>query len=218
VLPLTKLRARTDEDKQVRRDAILRATRQVLTRITIAEITIDEVAREANLGKASVFRYFATKDALLLAVYEAELLATLESLRVAVSSNPGLPTPDVARSVVTIFRERPLFMPLAAIVHVVMERNVDLETMLAFKRNVLAHLVTTAATLEEHLAFVRPGQGVPLIIRTHAILVGLFHLAEAPSVCAEALRAEDLQALKLDFAIEAERTLALFFRGMEPNR
>src|SRR4051794_30361832 len=87
---LTKLRARSASDKELRREAILDAARRLLRRVPTAELTVADVARTAGLAKGSVFRYFATKEALVLAVFELELAELFGSLAAQLAARAPL--------------------------------------------------------------------------------------------------------------------------------
>ena len=60
----------TIEKDPIKYKTIIKATKQVLTENGINNLSIDEVASRANLGKGTVYRYFGSKDNLLLTIVE----------------------------------------------------------------------------------------------------------------------------------------------------
>ncbi|WP_393915931.1 TetR/AcrR family transcriptional regulator [Halostreptopolyspora alba] len=58
-------------DRSARREEILAAAVRVFARKGFAATRIDDVAREADIGKGSVYLYFDSRDALLSAAFEA---------------------------------------------------------------------------------------------------------------------------------------------------
>ncbi|TQN30340.1 TetR family transcriptional regulator [Haloactinospora alba] len=58
-------------DRSARREQILAAAVRVFARKGFAATRIDDVAREADIGKGSVYLYFDSRDALLSAAFEA---------------------------------------------------------------------------------------------------------------------------------------------------
>jgi AcrR family transcriptional regulator len=212
---LEKLRARSASDKELRRSAILDAARRQLRRVASAELTVAEVARAAGLAKGSVFRYFPTKEALVLAVFELEVADLFGALAEGVAARPRLEPADFVRLLVDELRQRPVYLQLSTVVHVVLEHNIDVEEAVRFKRGLLAYLSAAGALLETKLAFLRPGEGLRLLLRIHAMLIGLWQLTEHSPVVAEALARGGLDAFRIDFADELEDLLAALLRGME---
>src|SRR5690606_17166901 len=72
--------------RAARRSRILCATAELLNRVPLDAVQMDAVARAAGVGKATLYRYFPSKDALLAACF-AEVLDRLcaELERVAAS-------------------------------------------------------------------------------------------------------------------------------------
>ena len=67
-LPARKIRA----DAQRNRERILEVARHVFTQHG-AEATLDDIARQANIGPGTLYRHFPTRDALIEAVYRSEV-------------------------------------------------------------------------------------------------------------------------------------------------
>ena len=59
-------------DAERNRERILEAAKQVFTRDGAAA-SLDEIAREANVGPGTLYRHFPTRDALIEAVYRSEV-------------------------------------------------------------------------------------------------------------------------------------------------
>jgi AcrR family transcriptional regulator len=71
--------ARTRAEREVR--ALVDAGMQVLRRAGASALTVADVLEEAGLSTRAFYRHFATKDELLLAIYEREARASHEQLR-----------------------------------------------------------------------------------------------------------------------------------------
>jgi AcrR family transcriptional regulator len=57
-------------DKNKKKKALLMAARRVFARKGFAATKIDDVAREAGIGKGTVYEYFRSKDDIFFALYE----------------------------------------------------------------------------------------------------------------------------------------------------
>ena len=75
-------------DAQRNRDRILEVARSAFTQHG-AEATLDEIARQAGIGSGTLYRHFATRDALIEAVYRSEVeKLTAAGQRLAVTMPP----------------------------------------------------------------------------------------------------------------------------------
>ena len=59
-------RARSEEQREARRQAILGAAAAMLAEMPVAEITLNELSRRVGLAKSNVLRYFESREAVLL--------------------------------------------------------------------------------------------------------------------------------------------------------
>jgi AcrR family transcriptional regulator len=86
---LTKARAVTpksvsnvpvEPDGESLRDRIIRAARICYAQRSAEKTTMEDIAVQANVGRATVYRHFANREAVLLAVFRAEVRNTLGAL------------------------------------------------------------------------------------------------------------------------------------------
>ena len=62
-------------DKEEKKKALLAAARKVFAKKGFAATKIDDVAREADIGKGTVYEYFRSKDDIFFALYEEMKIA-----------------------------------------------------------------------------------------------------------------------------------------------
>lgn len=74
-------RAHTPAERERIVERLLKAGRDGFTRVGLAKITIAELAREAGIGKGGFYHFFESKEALFLAVQEAEEAVFKAALR-----------------------------------------------------------------------------------------------------------------------------------------
>jgi AcrR family transcriptional regulator len=199
-LSLQKQRARSTEDKQVRRRSLVASARRLLGETDWSELRIEDVARGAGVAKASVFRYFPTKEELVLEVYLEELADLFGRLPQLLSRGRGAVARPLARALV----EEPLFVRLSVAVHAVLARRVSVASARRFKLALRDQLAAAGTLLERRLEL-RPGSGLPLLLRFHAVVIGLWQLADHPPSVAAALDGGGLDVFRLDFAREVEK-------------
>ena len=63
---MTFQRARSEEQREIRRRAILETASAMLDEMPVAEVTLNELSRRVGLAKTAVLRYFESREAVLL--------------------------------------------------------------------------------------------------------------------------------------------------------
>jgi AcrR family transcriptional regulator len=76
----TSDRLHDPRDRQTRAARILDVTAQLLLRHGYRRVTIDDIARHADIGKGTVYLHWKTRDDLFKAVFEREVLQALQEL------------------------------------------------------------------------------------------------------------------------------------------
>jgi AcrR family transcriptional regulator len=82
-------RLQDPRDRQARATRILDVTAELLLRHGYRRVTIDDIARHADIGKGTVYLHWKTRDDLFRAVFEREVLQALEELLGALRQDPG---------------------------------------------------------------------------------------------------------------------------------
>ncbi|MEM9490533.1 MAG: TetR family transcriptional regulator [Myxococcota bacterium] len=209
-------RARRAEDKEIRRRVIMKAALELIEERRFAEVKMIDVARAAKLAKGTVFLYFPTKEALFTDILEELLVDWLSEVNEALDSGKGRWTSArVARLITDSLVARESFVRLLSMTSSVLERNIELERVIGFKRRLRSFLASTGERLERRLPFLKSGDGGHLIIRVYAIVVGVKQLTDPGEVAREALTRPDLQCLAFDFATELRSLLQVVLDGLD---
>ena len=215
-------RARRDDDKRRRRRDILDAAWALLSATPYPEVTMAAVADRAGLAKGTAFLYFRTKESLFLALAVERLDAWFADLDAGLEAERTCDARRLARLVSDTVGRHPGLARLLAVLHGVLERNVDLETARDFKQGLLGHVTRTGALLERTCAFLAAGAGGPggaeLLLRVHALAVGIAQLADPPPVVAAVLGEPGMEIFRVDPGPMLEETLVALLRGLEQTR
>lgn len=73
-------RARTDEQREARREHILAVVRELLGERRVADVGLNELSRHVGLAKSNVLRYFGSREAILLELTRREYTAWVGDL------------------------------------------------------------------------------------------------------------------------------------------
>ncbi|MGR3867102.1 TetR/AcrR family transcriptional regulator [Streptomyces graminifolii] len=154
---MTFQRARTEEQREIRRRAILDMASAMLDEMPVASITLNELSRRVGLAKPNVLRYFESREAVLLELLDRLLQEWLTELAgelaAGVDENP--PMAERAAAVAKILSRslsgRVVLCDLIGAQSSVLERNVSVEVVTRYKRASLGHLTTMTALLLKYL-------------------------------------------------------------------
>jgi AcrR family transcriptional regulator len=169
-------RARSEEQREARRQAILRTAAAMLAEMPVAEVTLNELSRRAGLAKSNVLRYFESREAVLLELLDsawqdwlAELdrdLADLGGLGVE-TDHVAERADRVALALAASLAARPMLCDLLSAQAAVLERNVSPQVAAQYKRASIAGITALGGLilhrvpeLGEHDAFQLAGAAV----------------------------------------------------------
>jgi AcrR family transcriptional regulator len=211
-----KRRAIKDEQKQERRRAILDIAWLLFQSTPYQQIAVSEVAERAGLAKGTVYLYFKTKEELFLALQEQQLVAWFDEVDARLRALQGAgEIARVAELICGSLERRPGLTRLLAMLHNILEQNVDYDTTLRFKRLLLARMNATGALLEGCLPFLAPGQGAHLLLQAHALIIGLRHLADPAPVARQVLAEPEMAPFVIAFGLEFLKAFAALLLGLE---
>jgi AcrR family transcriptional regulator len=209
-------RAIQAEDKQERQQAILDAAERLLLRCPERVASVAEVADEAGLAKGTVYLYFPSKEALLLALHERNIDAFFRALIALCERTVRVQVADILAITRTHMVEAPLFLPLATRCFAQIGQGVELEASTAFRQRMADRLMNAGAALERHFARLVPGGGVLLLWHSYALILGLWQMANASGVetppCAAGAIAPHAP-FEWSYSREVDRALLALWQG-----
>lgn len=207
-------RAVNPELKDRRRQEILAAALRLLERQPYETITMSGVASAAGVAKGTSYLYFATREALFLSLLGQHYAEWFDALDARLDG----PAPDEEAWADWAARElaaRPLFLRLVAVLHAVLEQNVPVPEVLAFKRQLAQRVLRSGAALERALRLPQ-GAGNRLLLWLQAIVPGLAQMAAPPPPVRAAVAADaGLAGFLIDFATELRALLAAVVHGLQ---
>ncbi|HJW09085.1 MAG TPA: TetR family transcriptional regulator [Holophagaceae bacterium] len=209
-------RARDREQKRERRGDILAEARQLLQERPFAEITMAQVAAKCGLAKGTLYLYFKTKEELFLALMEQESTLWFDAVERGLEAMKGGSNREaVRRLMVEATLAQSDYPRLLGLLHGVLEHNLPTEVAHGFKLEQLRRTERAARALEKRLGFLKPGQGMELLLRFQALVAGLQPMAEPASAMKEILQFPGLEALQVELGSALNGALQAMLMGME---
>jgi AcrR family transcriptional regulator len=206
-------RARRPEQKQERREAIIAAARGAAGERPVREISLGDIAQRVGLSKSNLLRYFESREDIFLQLllrewhdWGVDAARRLRSGR----STPG----SVARTIAQTLAARPLQCDLISEMSSVLERNVSLSTVQAFKAQSLDMVDDLGAVVAERLPELTRSQAREIVAAALIITAGLWPIANpAPHVSAMYAEIPELTRAHVDFEPRLEGLLKALIRG-----
>src|ERR1700726_2005047 len=124
-------RARSEEQREQRRRAILETAAAMLAEMPVAQVSLNELSRRVGLAKSNVLRYFESREAVLLELLDSawqEWVTQLEQdLDAAVHAGepPAERGDQVAAALAASLATRPVLCDLLSAQAAVLERKVS---------------------------------------------------------------------------------------------
>jgi AcrR family transcriptional regulator len=212
-------RARSAEDKEARAGVILDAGLEVFRDTGFAGLAMAEVAKRAGLAKGTVFLYFATKEALGLALTERLLGAWFDEVDRRLERAEAPCTPEqAARLVARSVEGHDELVALLSILGSILEHNVEAGAAAGFKRTLLARATATGERIERVLPFLEAGDGLRLLLLVNALVVGLHQMAGHAPVVRRLLESPEFRAFRVDFPEALADALRTHLEGLRVLR
>ncbi len=207
-------RARAPEQREQRRQEILSAARRLLDAGGLEAVGLNAIAREAGIAKSNCYRYFESREQILLTLLtedEGAWVAELElELAPLVGSND---VEGVARIIAHSLNAQPRLCLLTSVVAGVLEQNVSEETARGFKQDVRALALRIANALFAAIPRLPPPRIMAIQRYVHALIAGMWPMAH-PSTAMQCVLADaDFEPFRTDFSRDLQGSLIALFRG-----
>ncbi|WP_335976885.1 TetR/AcrR family transcriptional regulator [Streptomyces sp. CA2R106] len=154
---MTFQRARSEEQREIRRRAILDTAAAMLDEMPVAEVSLNELSRRVGLAKSNVLRYFESREAVLLELLDdfmgrwlAELAGELAA-GIEADAAPDARAGRLAEILSRSLADRKVLCDLFGAQGGVLEHNVSVEVVKRHKRSSLARLADMTALVRRHV-------------------------------------------------------------------
>lgn len=182
-------RARTDDQKEVRRQAIIEAARAHLAKVGFERFSMGPLAKAAGVARGTLYLYFPTREELLYTLHLEALHAWKDAL--FETTRPGMTTEAYLAAYFDAAQRTPLVLETLPRVPSVLERNLSMELLIDGKRQNRAIAVAVAEHMATTIGVSQP-TAYGLLRGLLALLIGTTHALQRPDVSLETLP-EDVQ-------------------------
>jgi AcrR family transcriptional regulator len=207
-------RARRPAEKEQRRAAILAAAAALVDEQGLYAVSLSAVAARCGLTKSNLYRYFESREAVLLALFTADLAALAAGLQRALARVAPGDVPGLGRALARAFLARPRLCRFLGAVPAVLEEGVSDAAIAQLKRETLASAGPVAAALHRAL----PALGLPGCLwaaqATAMLVAGFYPPAHPGPATRRVLEQPEFAAFRLRPQADLARAIAALLRGM----
>jgi AcrR family transcriptional regulator len=201
---VTFQRARSEEQREIRRRAILDTAAQMLDEMGVAELSLNELSRRVGLAKSNVLRYFESREAVLLELLDDFLGRWLAELGqeldrgITADAAPEVRAGQLAEILSQSLASRVVLCDLFGAQGGVLEHNVSVDVVKRHKRASLTRL--TAMTSLVHRYVPELGDGAQLFCLMSLVSAGALssYVPPPPSLLAAYADEPELGVLNLE--------------------
>ncbi|WP_318307237.1 TetR family transcriptional regulator [Amycolatopsis solani] len=156
-MPQPRQRARSEQDKEARKTALLTAARELAAERGVREVTLTEVTNRVGLHPSALRRYFESREELLLELAEQGWADWHDRLVAELAGRRGLTAAEVADVVSGSLERLPLFCDLQTHVVLSLEGAVRLERARQYKTAATSAYEAMTKALTEAADLTGPG-------------------------------------------------------------
>jgi AcrR family transcriptional regulator len=213
-------RARSEEQRAARRQAILGAAAAMLAEMPVAEVTLNELSRRVGLAKSNVLRYFESREAVLLELLNSadqDWLTQLDHDLMAADPAASIAAryAQLAATVAASLASRPMLCDLISAQAAVLERNVSLEVAARYKRASMADITVLGGLMLRCVPELSAQDAVKLAGVTIMTTAALWPHTQPSAALLAAYQADpELAAMRLDFTATIREVIEVMSAGL----
>jgi AcrR family transcriptional regulator len=207
-------RARKPEQIAVRREAILAAAAELFDAHGPEGAGLNAIAAHAGFTKSNVYRYFESREAVLLSLFVEAFEAAIRDLEGELQRAKIGDVPTVARIFSQTIIRHPRFCRLLSILGTVLEQNVSEAVIVDMKRTTNALAGGAALALHNVLPDISV-EDCGWVAATIATLVGgMWPNAQPSPAAARVMQMPEFAAMRRSVDRDLERAILIMLRGI----
>jgi AcrR family transcriptional regulator len=212
-------RARSEEQREARRQEILRVAADMVARMPVADLTLNELSRRVGLAKSNVLRYFESREAVLLELLDVAWRDWLDRLAAALNDTVdaaapvGTRYPKIAATMTASLVDDRLLCELLSVSAAVLERNVSTEVARRYKLSVIANNDALAELIHRYLPEITTEGATYVAGGTLVSIAGLWPLTQPCEALLRVYEDPAMAALRLDFGTALQEMLSTLLAG-----
>ncbi len=206
------IRARSPEAKAKRRAQILRATADVLAADGLEGCSLNAIASRAGIVKSNIYRYFESREEILLRLLLDDLTGTCDGLSMIVSG--PMSVKETAQLLANGFVASPRLCLLISQLAPTLEHNIRTDTLREIKRALLVQSNRASAALTTALPALPHATAQQAIHLLFSLVAGLWPMSNPGPELANLLAEPEFAPLGQSFADRIHDAILILLSGL----
>lgn len=198
-------RARKPEEISQRRETLLAAAAELFDVEGPQGAGLNAIAAKAGFTKSNVYRYFESREQVLLELFRDEFAGLVDAAVAALAQVPMGDTSALAEAITDCFLARPRCCALISILASTLEQNVSEVTIAATKTHIGAQNARVVAALSARMPSADPADCAWAIAMIGSLLAGMWPSAHPPPAAQAVLARPEYAHLRMDVARDLKR-------------
>lgn len=200
-------RARKPEEITLRREQLLAAAAELFDAEGPQGAGLNAIAAKAGFTKSNVYRYFESREQVLLELFRVEFAALVDDMVAGLAGTPIGDVTAIAETITATFLGRPRCCALIAIMSSTLEQNVSEATIVGVKTFVSEQSARLVNALAARLPGATPADCAWVIAMAGTLIAGMWPSTNPPPAARAVLARAEFAHLRIDPATNLARTV-----------
>lgn len=207
-------RARQPEQINLRREQLLAAAAELFDAQGPSGAGLNAIAAKAGFTKSNVYRYFESREQVLLELFRSEFSGLVETLEEAIADCPVGDITALADTITQAFLARPRCCELISILASTLEQNVSEATIADTKTHMGRQNARVVAALSRRLPTASPADCGWVIAMIGSLVAGMWPAAHPPAAGIAVLARPEFAHMRIDLARDLRRAAIALLRSI----
>lgn len=207
-------RARQPEQIHLRREQLLAAAAELFDAEGPSGAGLNAIAAKAGFTKSNVYRYFESREQVLLELFQGEFDGLVEALEAVIPAQPLGDVAALAEAIVATFLARPRCCELISILSTTLEQNVSEATIAGLKTRMNEQNGRIIAALAARLPGTTPADCGWVIAMTGSLIAGVWPGANPCAAAAAVLARPEFVHLRIEPARDLTRAVKALLQSI----
>lgn len=207
-------RARKPEQRELRRETILAAAAELFDSEGPRGTSLSAIAARAGFTKSNIYRYFESREEVLISLLHEEIDRFLTSLEELLRTVPAGDAVAVSHGVTGAFLKHPRFAHLLSILFATLEQNVSVEILVALKRHIATMADRLGALIHDRLPTISQAECAWAGMTIGTYIAGMWPSAHPSEAARQVLQMPEFATLAPSMERDLERVILALLRSL----
>lgn len=200
---MTWERARNDEQKNIRIQEIVNATKRLYEKFSFDEINFSMIAKDANFTRSNLYKYFNSKEEVFLEILKNEVSLYTTDLRNSLGTDKEYSINEFIKIYMSVKLKHTILWEIVSILHTLLGKNSSLEKSTEYRIFMQETLQKSSELLCSIFPKLTVDKAYKFFVLEGSVTTGLHHVVTIPDA-----------TMGLDFENYCRNAVELLLKGI----